>query len=41
MNLQGSDWLYGDSFGFADAATIPYIIRMDQLALSSLFDVEH
>ena len=36
--LQGHDWLYGESFGIADAATIPYIIRMDQLALSSLFD---
>ncbi|MBL6900099.1 glutathione S-transferase family protein [Gammaproteobacteria bacterium] len=36
--LQGHDWLYGESFGIADAATIPYIIRMDQLALSSLFN---
>ena len=37
--LKDSEWLYGDSFGLADAATIPYIIRMDQLALSSLFNV--
>ena len=36
--LGESEWLYGDSFGLADAATIPYIIRMDQLALSSLFN---
>ena len=32
-----SDWLFNNSFGIADAATLPYIIRMEQLALGELF----
>ena len=35
--LENSDWLFNNSFGIADAATLPYIIRIEQLALGELF----
>ena len=37
--LSTSEWLFNDSFGIADAAALPYIIRMEQLGLSELFNV--
>ena len=37
QELENSDWLFNNSFGIADAATLPYIIRMEQLALGELF----
>lgn len=39
--LEKSEWLFNDSFGLADASTLPYIIRMEQLALTELFDTNN
>ena len=36
QELENSDWLFNNSFGIADAATLPYIIRIEQLALGEL-----
>jgi len=38
QSLGTSEWIYNDSFGLADASALPYIIRMEQLALSDLFN---
>ena len=38
-HLHASEWLFNDSFGIADAAALPYIIRMEQLGLSELYNV--
>ena len=35
--LENSKWLFNDSFGIADAAAMPYIIRMEQLSMNDLF----
>ena len=34
--LEGRKWLSGDKFGLADAATLPYILRLDHLAMTPL-----
>ena len=39
--LNNSEWLFNDSFGLADASALPYIIRMEQLALDELFDINN
>lgn len=39
--LNNSEWLFNDSFGLADASALPYIIRMEQLALNELFDINN
>jgi glutathione S-transferase len=39
FELSKSEWLFNDSFGIADAAALPYIIRLEQLALGELFNV--
>ena len=39
QELENSDWLFNNLFGIADAATLPYIIRMEQLALGELFSL--
>ena len=31
-------WLSGDSFGLADATVVPYITRMEHLALGEILD---
>lgn len=32
--LARADWLSGDSYGLADAAALPYVLRLDHLAMS-------
>lgn len=34
--LATAQWLSGDSFGLADAAALPYVLRLDHLAMSPL-----
>jgi glutathione S-transferase len=34
--LARRDWLSGDSFGLADACVLPYVLRMDHLAMAPL-----
>jgi glutathione S-transferase len=34
--LAGSRWLSGDAYGLADAAALPYVLRLDHLAMSPL-----
>jgi len=36
--LHNSDWLAGDGFSLADAALLPYVLRVDHLGLSALFE---
>jgi glutathione S-transferase len=36
--LAPGDWLSGDGFGLADAAALPYVLRLDHLALSPLLE---
>ena len=36
--LASGGWLSGESFGVADAAALPYIRRLDQLAMTPLLD---
>jgi len=38
--LQGEDWLSGEAFGLADAALLPYVLRLDQLAMTSVIEAE-
>ncbi len=35
-HLAEYDWLSGDSFGLADAAALPYVLRVDHLAMTPL-----
>ena len=34
--LAGAPWLSGEAFGLADAAALPYVLRLDHLAMSPL-----
>jgi glutathione S-transferase len=36
--LAKAPWLSGESFGLADAATLPYVLRMDHLAMRPLIE---
>ena len=36
--LQSGDWLVGDDFSLADAALLPYVLRVDHLGLSALLE---
>lgn len=36
VRLQKHDWLAGDNFSLADAALVPYVLRVDHLALDGL-----
>jgi glutathione S-transferase len=36
--LAQAPWLSGESFGLADAATLPYVLRMDHLAMTPLIE---
>jgi glutathione S-transferase len=36
-HLASSPWLTGDRFGLADAAALPYVLRLDHLAMTPLF----
>jgi glutathione S-transferase len=36
--LTSDDWLAGDVFSLADAALLPYVLRVDHLALDGLFE---
>ena len=38
MELPDSGWLSGSSFGLGDAAVVPYVTRMEHLALGEIFD---
>jgi glutathione S-transferase len=35
--LTPGGWLSGDRFGLADAAALPYVLRLDHLAMTPLF----
>jgi glutathione S-transferase len=39
-SLAGDAWLSGGSFGLADAAALPYVLRMDHLAMTPLISSE-
>lgn len=39
-NIEDSGWIAGDKFSMADACTLPYILRLDHLALSEAFSKE-
>ena len=39
-NIEDSGWIAGDRFSMADACTLPYIQRLDHLALSEAFSEE-
>jgi glutathione S-transferase len=36
--LADRDWLCGDRFGLVDATVLPYVLRLEHLAMSPLFD---
>jgi glutathione S-transferase len=36
--LSEAPWLSGDTYGLADAATFPYVLRLNQLGMSNLYD---
>ena len=36
--LKAQPWLSGDAFGLADAGALPYILRLDHLAMTPLLD---
>lgn len=36
--LASDGWLSGEAFGLADAAILPYVLRMDQLAMTPLLE---
>lgn len=36
-SLAANGWLSGDRFGLADAAALPYVLRMEHLAMTPLF----
>lgn len=38
--LGSSPWLSGDAFGLADAAALPYVLRLDHLAMTPLLSSE-
>lgn len=38
--LAGSDWLSGEAFGLADAAALPYVLRLDHLAMTPLIEAD-
>ena len=40
VNIEDSGWIAGDKFSMADACTLPYIQRLDHLALSEAFSEE-
>lgn len=35
--LAPGGWLSGDRFGLADAAALPYVLRLDHMAMTPLF----
>jgi glutathione S-transferase len=37
-SLDGNNWLSGDSFGLADAAVLPYVLRLDHLAMTPVLE---
>ena len=37
-SLASSDWLSGPTFGLADAALLPYVLRLDQMAMTPLIE---
>jgi glutathione S-transferase len=39
-HLRGHAWLSGDAFGLADAAAVPYVLRLDHLAMAPLLAAE-
>lgn len=39
-DLASQDWVSGDSFGLADAAVLPYVLRLDHLAMTPLLSPE-
>ena len=36
--LEREGWLSGETFGSADACVLPYVLRLDHLAMSPLLD---
>ena len=36
--LEQRPWLSGDAYGLADAGTLPYVLRVDQLAMSPMIE---
>jgi glutathione S-transferase len=38
--LARRDWLSGDSYGLADACVLPYVLRLDHLAMTPLISAE-
>ena len=38
--LSPGDWLSGERFGLADACVLPYVFRLDQMAMGSLLSTE-
>ena len=36
--LRDRDWIVGDSFGLADATLLPYVLRLEHLAMDPLLD---
>ena len=36
--LASGDWLSGDAFGLADAAVLPYVLRLDNLFMTSVIE---
>jgi glutathione S-transferase len=39
-DLADGDWLVGDHFGLADATLLPYVLRLEHLAMDRLVDAE-
>jgi glutathione S-transferase len=38
--LERRDWLSGDAFGLADACVLPYVLRLDHLAMTPLISAD-
>ena len=38
ITLAGQSWLSGERFGLADASLLPYVLRLEHLALDPLID---
>jgi len=38
QSLLGKTWLSGDNFGLADAAVLPYVVRLDHLAMTPVIE---
>jgi glutathione S-transferase len=40
VSLARGDWLSGDAFGLADACVLPYVLRLDHLAMTTLISTD-